>query len=404
MSAARAVLERLLRRAEAAHRRGDGRPVRLKMTEASCPEYASLPSLEALETFEAHIRLAERDGAIKVDRDRLRGDGERLLAISVADMARLATHLGVVPHMDQVAAAERCLAPWIGRFDVVAGILGAWRDGRKVRGRGPDAATDIVDAARTIEAQVPGEERVLRQESTRLFGDSKRIERLTPWLETLVLGETAPSGLSREDVWAACGLRREAQPMLVAGVGDIRVGGQELPIVKPYVGVAANSIEGFATGAHCLVTIENLASFHLATQVWSDQPLVLLYSAGMPSPAWRRAYRHLLAGLPTEASVFHWGDIDEGGFRIAAVVAAEAAACGRTLLPWAMSPDDLSDEIRATAGHAEPGVVARMQGSALRAGWPALADALARHPLLLEQEALIPDRTFGPWGPRRRPG
>lgn len=397
MSAARAVLERLLRRAEAAQRRGDSRPVRLRMTEASCPEYASLPSLEELETFEAHIRLAERGGAVQVDRDRLRGDGERLRAISVGDVARLAAYLGVVPHADQVAAAERCLAPWIARFDVVAEILETWRDGRKVRGRGPDAATDIADAARAIEAQVPGEERILRQESTRLFGDSKRIERLTPWLETLVLGETTPSGLSRDDVWAACGLRREAQPMLLAGVGIILVGGQELPIVKPYVGVAAKSIDGFSTVAHCLVTIENLASFHLATQAWGDRPLVLLYSAGMPSPAWRRAFRHLLAGLPTEANVFHWGDIDEGGFRIAAVIAAEAAACGRTLLPWAMSPDDLSDEMRATAGHAELGVVARMQASAQRAGWPAVAEALARHPLLLEQEALMPLRTTGPW-------
>lgn len=152
MTPARTALERLLRRAEAAHRRGGDRPVRMKMTEASCPEYTSLPTLEDLESFEAQVRLAEREGAIVVDRDRLRGDGERLKSIEVRDIARLASHLGIVPHGDQVAAAEKCLAPSISRFDVIGRLLQAWRENRKVRGRGPEALDDVADAVRVIEA------------------------------------------------------------------------------------------------------------------------------------------------------------------------------------------------------------------------------------------------------------
>lgn len=365
--------------------------MRMKMTESSCPEYASLPTLEALESFEAQIRLAERDGALVVDRDRLRGDGERLQAIGVRDIASLATFLGIVPHGDQVAAAERRLAPSIERFNVIARVLAAWRDNRKVRGRGPEALDDVADALRVMEAQVPGEERILRQESTRLFGDSKRIERLTPWLEVLALGEVSPTGLSRDDIWAACGLRREPQPMLVAGEGELTVATRGVRLAKPYLGVAAKAIEGFATAATCLVSIENLTSFHQAAQAWGDQPLVLVYSGGMPSPAWRRAYRCLLAGLPAQASIHHWGDIDEGGFRIAAVIAAEAAASGRSLLPWAMSPEDLPPSLRAGRPRAEPGVLSRMKANAIKAGWPEVAESLAHFQILFEQEGLAPD-------------
>lgn len=391
MTPARTALERLLRRAEAAHRRGGDRPVRMKMTEASCPEYTSLPTLEDLESFEAQVRLAEREGAIVVDRDRLRGDGERLKSIEVRDIARLASHLGIVPHGDQVAAAEKCLAPSISRFDVIGRLLQAWRENRKVRGRGPEALDDVADAVRVIEAQVPGEERILRQESTRLFGDSKRIERLTPWLEVLALGEVSPTGLSRDDIWAACGLRREPQPMLVAGEGELILATQGVRLARPYLGVAARAIEGFTTTAPCLVSIENLTSFHQATQAWADLPLVLVYSGGMPSPAWRRAYRCLLAGLPAQASIYHWGDIDEGGFRIAAVIAAETAATGRSLLPWAMSPQDLPPSLRAGRPRAEPGVLSRMKANAIKAGWPEVAESLGQFQILFEQEGLAPD-------------
>ncbi|PRH81665.1 Wadjet anti-phage system protein JetD domain-containing protein [Arenimonas caeni] len=391
MTPARTALERLLRRAEAAHRRGGDRPVRMKMTEASCPEYTSLPTLEDLESFEAQVRLAEREGAIVVDRDRLRGDGERLKSIEVRDIARLASHLGIVPHGDQVAAAEKCLAPSISRFDVIGRLLQAWRENRKVRGRGPEALDDVADAVRVIEAQVPGEERILRQESTRLFGDSKRIERLTPWLEVLALGEVSPTGLSRDDIWAACGLRREPQPMLVAGEGELILATQGVRLARPYLGVAARAIEGFTTTAPCLVSIENLTSFHQATQAWADLPLVLVYSGGMPSPAWRRAYRCLLAGLPARASIYHWGDIDEGGLRIAAVIAAETAATGRSLLPWAMSPQDLPPSLRAGRPRAEPGVLSRMKANAIKAGWPEVAESLGQFQILFEQEGLAPD-------------
>lgn len=140
--------------------------------------------------------------------------------------------------------------------------------------------------------------------------------------------------------------------------------------------------------ADYLLTIENLASFHDAAVDGAAAHGLLLYTGGMPSPAWRRAYVRIIEGLPAGAAIYHWGDIDEGGFRIAAVLAEASRAAGRQLRPWWMSMSTLrhacGDGIRSPA----PSTLAAMRRWATQAGWDEVAADLARHPLLLEQESL----------------
>jgi hypothetical protein len=390
VNAAKLVLERLLRRAESARRRGADEHVALNM--ARVDEYTALRSLAELEAFHAAIALAERDGAVDVRREGRSGDGSTLLRLTVADPAALACHLGVELLDDRVAEATRQLQPWLARFPVLAEVLAAWRDGRKLRGAGPEAATDLAQAAVAVAARGDdaGHERILRRESVRLFSDSKRLERLTSWLELLVTGELAASGLAREEVWSAIGLRREPQPLLLAGHGTVMLTGASLPLVRPYLGLPVESVQSVATPARSLLTIENLASFHDATRADGAGDVLLLYTGGMPSPAWRAAYARILRALTPEAAVFHWGDIDEGGFRIAAVLAAVARDCGHNLQPWLMSPEALpADSLRAAKTPA-PSLLAAMQRWAGRAGWPQVAAALERQPACLEQERLDP--------------
>ncbi|WP_052773061.1 Wadjet anti-phage system protein JetD domain-containing protein [Luteimonas sp. FCS-9] len=229
---------------------------------------------------------------------------------------------------------------------------------------------------------------MLRRESIRLLGDSKRLEALTPWLALLVGGESNAGAFEREHVWSALGLRREPQPMLIAGTGTIVVDGTALVLVRPYLGIPVERLEKVVTDARFLLTIENLASFHDAAACDGVADGLLVYTGGMPSLAWRRACARLLQALPGDAPVYHWGDIDEGGFRIAATLAATLREAGRTLLPWLMSPDELASADIAAARTP----TATQQGAMLRwaqaAGWPDVAHALSARPLLLEQEAL----------------
>jgi hypothetical protein len=395
---ARRVLERLLRRAEAAALAGDPQPASLSMTgKRDAAEYRALRGMADFDAFHGRIALAERCGAITVERDRHRDDGERLLRLGVRDAAALAHDLGVELLHERVVRAEGLLVSWQASAPVVARVLAAWRGGGKVRGKGPDAAGDLAAAAQAVDTLLAAarSDQILRKASTRLFGDSKRLEALTPWLDLLVTGELFPSGLENGEIWAALGLRKEPQPLLLAGPGVIALddgSGHVLP--QRWLGFPVDAIGGITTGARALLSIENLASFHEAASSRGQAPVLLLYTGGMPSPAWRQAYVRLLAGLPDDAAVYHWGDIDRGGFRIAARLAEAASDGGRRLRPWLMAPDTLPAECRAAGQCPAPAVLATMCEWARRAGWPEVAAGLQRTPLLLEQERLPP---FLPW-------
>lgn len=74
------------------------------------------------------------------------------------------------------------------------------------------------------------------------------------------------------------------------------------------------------------------------------------------------------------------GDIDVGGFRIAAVIASTLAP--RPLLPWLMDPSDL-----ASTDPAEDSMRQDMVRSARQAGWAELAQIMESFPpAVMEQE------------------
>lgn len=395
MNPATPVLARLLERAERARLRCDDAPASLSMASArDAREYGALHSLREIEAFHAGIALAERDGAIVAERDRRRGDGATLLRLVVADIDALARHLGVDTVAQRAAQAAAVLEPWIARFPVIAEALALWRRDATLRKHGPAAAGELAAAAFAVDALLADAqrgERILRKESVRLFGDSKRIEALTPWLDILVNGETASSGLDKEQVWAALGLRKEPVPLLLAGVGTVELDdGSRVALPRRYLGLPAESVRAIDTPARHVLTIENAASFHDSARARGDAPVLLLYAGGMPSPAWRAACRRLLGCLQADAAVYHWGDIDEGGMRIAAKIAETARDADFDLRPWLMSPEDIPASIRRRAVVPSPAALASMQRWAARAGWPDVAEALRREPLTLEQEALDP--------------
>ena len=407
MSNARRVLERLLRKGERARTRGDAAHASLPMTEASARDYLSLRTLAERETFHAQIAIAERAGAIAVERDRHRGDGERLLRLTVIDPDALAAHLGVTLLDARVRAAAEVLLPWLPHLPVLNDVLAAWRADRKVRGHGPEAAPDLADAALAVHARLADDvhERILRRESARLFSGraqaSKRLEQLTPWLDLLGSGQLVADGpLEKEHVWASLGLRREPQPLLVAGTGTLLLDGDvELPLCTTFLGVPLDAVRGVRTDAACVLSVENLASFHDAARAAGADRMLVVYTGGMPSPAWRQAYARLLRSLPPDAPVWHWGDIDEGGFRIAAVLADTVTASGHRLQPWQMSPADVLPIPGHDASVPAPDVLQAMCRWAERAGWTSVADALRAQPLHLEQEALparLPPDTLTP--------
>ncbi|OOG41430.1 Wadjet anti-phage system protein JetD domain-containing protein [Rhodanobacter sp. C05] len=330
------------------------------------------------------IRAAVRQGAIDAGWSDQGGEDRPLDWVRVRDVDVLATLLGVSTNVEQLHAAQAGLKPWLGRYARLGEVLQAWSAMRRVRAAGPESWECWRDALRVLDAlaAMPGEDQVIRVLSGHLFSDTKRIEQLLPQLDVLSGEGLASRHRSKWEVLKTLGLVKQPMPLMVAGVGRIRMEeGPDCTVVRPYVGVAPQSIRGFVGTPTWVLTIENLTTFHQAAEALRGRgDGLVVFTAGMPSPAWVAGFRALTCELPPATAFHHWGDIDVGGFRIAARLQEIAMPAGVSLQPWLMdiTLDGRGNEVKDSTRDA-------MRAAAIRAGWLTF-DRLPA--LTLEQERL----------------
>lgn len=340
---------------------------------------------ECDETF-----LAARDvGAVKLQRDKLNPNDGLLERIDLVDMQALARFLGSSTYADQLNQTIEQLEQLKSEFPVIQEMIERWSSMAKVRKLGPQDSGSWIDAAKIIRACAARSQEAIaapvREFSARLFLDSKRIEALTPQLDILLSGSIEDSPRAAAQVWQELGLFREEHPVLLAGHVHIARDRSTSLIDAPYMGLPAATILRALSLVTEVITIENKTTFHSEAKRRQDDKVLLIYTAGMPSPAWRAMYRRLLESLPRTTPIYHWGDIDEGGFRIASTIAAVARVAGFSLQPYGMSPEDvpLKMRVRASARTLE-----RIHHFACAAGWPELGQAMREAGFVAEQEAL----------------
>jgi Uncharacterized protein conserved in bacteria C-term(DUF2220) len=334
--------------------------------------------------------LAARDaGAITLQRDKLNPKDGLIERIDLVDMQALAQFLGRSTYADQLAQTAAQLEPLKADFPVIQEVIERWSVMAKVRGLGPQDAGAWIDAAKTIRACATRSQDAIaapvREFSARLFLNSKRIEALTPQLDILLSGSIEGSPRAGAQVWQELGLFREEHPVLLAGHVHIARDRSTGLIDAPYMGLPATTIQGVASTVIEVITIENKTTFHSETKRRQNDEVLLIYTAGMPSPAWRAMYGRLLETLPPTTPVYHWGDVDEGGFRIASTIAAVARGTGFSLQPYSMSPEDVPLEMRVKASVR---TLERIYHFACAAGWPELGQAMRQAEFIAEQEAL----------------
>lgn len=388
---ARSALEKLLRKAERAWAQQAEREHTLVFSEASFPEYFKLPLREDKSAVHAELRNAERSGAISIEWDRRAGDDGQVTRIRLVDAGAIADHIGETPDWIHYERAEALLQPWLA-IPNIQFVLERWRAGKPVRSMSPERATDFVDASKVIEAcqTISSSEDVpIRRLSATLFSDSKRIESIGSALDVLTAESMDTPWRDFEDVFSGLGLVKLPQPVLIAGAGVIDLhDGTKLPIPKPYIGLAPQSIcrVTLSGDANYVLTVENLTTFHeIALEKAGEISGVVLYTGGMPSPAFQRVYQHCIesASPGRDRIRIHWGDIDLGGFRIAACLARQHHS---KLDLWSMNPATYpnaparkqlsSDEIRE---------ISRI---ASKYGWESAAKHIAADGRAIEQEVL----------------
>jgi hypothetical protein len=378
-------LERLLKSAD---KHEAGTAVRSPaLSDSALSEYHKLRSLKAKEDFEAVMAYAQTEGAIMALRPRRDPQG-LIKRVDLVDVIKLASILGKVPHSVRVQSARQALAARLSEHPVLIDVLSSWEKLKRIRGTGPDLAANWAMACDVIaycQAQVAFgvTETPVRDASARLFKDSKRIEFLVPCLDVLLTGNVEDDSRPEAEVLQELGLYREPQPARLAGNIVVRRERGAFPLDCPYGALPPSTVLGLGSMPSQVLTIENQTTFHVWARQHCDSDMLCLYTAGMPSPAWRAMYLRLLSELPVSTPVLHWGDLDEGGFRIAAFLSRCAAEAGHVLMPWKMRPADIPESLRRAA---QPRTVDRMVKYAGEAGWNDIAHELAEARLMAEQE------------------
>jgi hypothetical protein len=359
------------------------------LTATHLKPYSDLRSWQQKQECDETFLSAREAGAITLQRDKLNPKDGLFERIDLVDVQALARFLGRSTYADQLAETVAQLEPLKAEFPVVLELVARWSGMAKVRGLGPQDAGAWIDAAKTVRACAARSQETIaapvREFSARLFLDSKRIEALTCQLDVLLSGSVEESPRAAAQVWQELGLFREEHPVLLAGSVHIARDRATGLIDAPYLGLPAASIQRVASKVTEVITIENKTTFHSEAKRRQDNSVLLIYTAGMPSPTWSAMYMRLLVSLPSTTPIYHWGDVDEGGFRIASTIAAVAKAAGFKLQPYAMSPDDVPPSMRVKASTR---TLERIHHFACAAGWSDLGQSVRDAGFVSEQEAL----------------
>lgn len=351
--------------------------------------YLDSRNLSDKEAFEHYMQAAQSVGAIKLVFGE-KGKAENFIQrINLVDPQALAVFLGVQTMESVLEQAQALLGPHLLQYPVLNDVLAAWEKLNTVRSYKAIDAQDWVDAIRAIEYaeknRAPdGISAPVKELSARLFHDSKRITKLVAPIDVLLSGDITADARPKDEVWDAIGLFREELPVRMAGNCTVRRSRVTSVLDAPYSGFPAITILGLGGIPDMVMSIENQTTFHSEAKRRCDENVLLIYSAGQPNSPWHEMYARILADVPLGTPIYHWGDIDEGGFRIAAKLAQTARSAGHVLQAWKMDPKDVP---RAKRRPANDTTIQKMSYFAKAAGWPDLAVSIEAERITVEQES-----------------
>jgi hypothetical protein len=337
------------------------------------------------------FKSAQDIGAIKITRDKFNNEHGLIERIELTDISKLSAFLGLSTLASKVEVAKSAFAAHLDRFPVLVEVLSKWESACNVRKAGPESFNEWLDAITAINAarrrlQNDSISLPIRQFSTKYLKRSKKAETLTPFVDVLLSDSITSHPRTEAHVWHELDIFREEQPVLMAGSVNIKRTRLTAFLDIPYSGFHADAVLSVESNIDKILTIENLTTFHDYAKKFSDKQTLIIYTAGMPSPSWVRMYLRLVQSVDHSVSIEHWGDIDEGGFRIAAFIAQNLKSVGLTLLPHTkMSPSHIQAEDRVEA---KESVVSKMVKYCQLAGWNALASEIKEAKITQEQEGI----------------
>lgn len=189
------------------------------LTTATLALYRSTKSLQEKEAFENIVLAASATGAVDVQWDtgyvpkRGRSDGF-ISRIDLLDVEKLGFFLNCRLTGDKIRQAEKQFSPLFASHPVLADVIKRWKQLKTVRRFKPDDLDYWLDAVMVVDytksqQQNDGISTPIREASTKLFKDNKRIEKLAPAVDILLSGNIDAEARSADEVWKDIGLFRE---------------------------------------------------------------------------------------------------------------------------------------------------------------------------------------------------
>ncbi|MDB6099988.1 MAG: hypothetical protein JWN58_2691 [Gammaproteobacteria bacterium] len=298
-------------------------------------DYTKIGGPVAQDDFHRILHDAERAGGIALERDRLARFTGELARIRLTDADSLYRFLVRSPAGTMADTARRTIEATIPEIleepffaEIEQEAVVAWTANKRFLGLTPNQIETFVTILRLAHGIVhlAGRDVDHRTFSRRVVKDSKALERSEGRVAQLLKRHNHNlAGDEPREILEASGIVRRAHLLQVKG--PLRLSSDDLEIRgtgQVFIGLpwAAVRKATLTRPVDYILTIENPTSFwRYCTEI--EGCYLALLSDGFPARDVLSSMTHFVgvARALQETPVFHWGDIDAGGVRIAAHLA-----------------------------------------------------------------------------------
>lgn len=295
-------------------------------------DYTRIGGPAAQDEFHRILQDAERAGGITLERERMGRFTGEFARVRLTDAGGLYKFLLRAPAGSTADAAHRRIEATIPDIlddpffrEVESEAIDAWKCNKTFLGFTPKAVDAFVTVLRLTHGVVhlAGRDIDHRTFSRRTVKDSKALERSEGRVAQLLKRRNGNlAGDEPREILEASGIVRRAHLLQVKG--PIRLSSDALKIDgtgQVFIGLpwAAVQQATFSRPVEYIITIENSTSFWRYCTEIAGNYLALL-SDGFPARDVLSSMKHLVktARAAADIPIYHWGDIDAGGVRIAA--------------------------------------------------------------------------------------
>ncbi|MFT5421988.1 MAG: hypothetical protein ACI9D5_002754 [Candidatus Endobugula sp.] len=304
--------------------------VSIPISESRCPKYHNLGvdqrirchnHLKAIESAVLGFSLEFSSSGF--------GDIPLLKRISAEDTRALLDYCDIPVQNDEIlnAITQLCdldihLPDWCKT--TISDISDAWLAGKTAFGCSVSSLNKLIEALTFVSWYFTQEitpQKDMRTISVLLYSDSKKLESLLSIIARIVAPNTPKAIQSKKpkDIMEYWGISKFPPSFKCKASIEVHTlrGILDTSTAWPYLEIPPDGIINLTSlqNPDYILFIENKTTFERYSREIDDKGWVF-YTNGFPSRRWQDLFKNIVDLVPKDTPVYHWGDLDEGGYRI----------------------------------------------------------------------------------------